>query len=119
MFHNLPNFFTVIRLLLTPFILEALWKFQFRKALVLVLIAGATDALDGYLARQFGWTTRLGAYLDPIADKLLLVSVYIMLGVDRAIPYWLVWVVLGRDVLILAMVGIAFARQRSITGSYA
>jgi cardiolipin synthase (CMP-forming) len=74
-----------------------------------VFIAGATDALDGYLARRFGWATRLGAYLDPIADKLLLVSVYSMLGVDQAIPYWLVWLVLGRDILILAMVGIAFA----------
>ena len=89
--------------------IQALWHAEFHRALVLVFIAGATDAIDGYLARRFEWTTAIGAYLDPIADKLLLVSVYIMLGVDRAIPYWLVWLVLGRDVLILAMVGIAFA----------
>jgi cardiolipin synthase (CMP-forming) len=92
-----------------PFVIVALRDLDLHRALALVFIAGATDALDGYLARRFGWATRLGAYIDPIADKLLLVSVYIMLGVDQAIPYWLVWLVLGRDILILAMVGIAFA----------
>lgn len=109
LFRYLPNFFTIVRLILIPFVIQALRDLEFHRALVLVFIAGATDAMDGYLARRFEWTTRLGAYLDPIADKLLLVSVYVMLGVGRAIPYWLVWLVLGRDVLILAMVGIAFA----------
>ena len=108
LFRYLPNFFTVVRLILIPFVIQALWDVAFHRALVLVFIAGATDAIDGYLARRFEWTTQLGAYLDPIADKLLLVSVYVMLGIDRAIPYWLVWLVLGRDILILAMVGIAF-----------
>jgi cardiolipin synthase len=101
---NLPNLLTIGRLLLVPFVIRNLWTCNFRLALTLVFVAGGTDAVDGYLARHFNWTTRLGAYLDPIADKLLLVSVYVMLAVDRAVPVWLVWLVLGRDVLILAMV---------------
>ena len=63
--------------------------------------------MDGYLARRFAWTSKLGAYLDPIADKLLLMSSYAALGFQGAIPVWLMWVVLGRDALILAMVAIA------------
>ncbi len=81
-----------------------LWLRDFRLALALVFIAGTTDAVDGFLARHFHWTTQVGAYLDPIADKLLLVSVYVMLAVDAAVPVWLVGLVLGRDALILAMV---------------
>lgn len=104
MFLNLPNLLTIGRLILVPFVIRALWLRDFRLALVLVFVAGVTDSVDGFLARHFKSTTRLGAYLDPIADKLLLVSVYVMLGVDAVVPGWLVGIVLGRDVLILAMV---------------
>ena len=77
-------------------------------ALALVFIAGVTDGIDGYLARHFAWTSRLGAYLDPIADKLLLVSLYIVLGMRGVVPLWLMWLVLGRDVVILGMIAFAF-----------
>ena len=102
-----------------PFVVGALFKRDFRLAIALVFIAGATDALDGYLARRFSWTTRLGAYLDPLADKLLLVGVYIMLAWIGAVPRWLVGLVLGRDVLILGMVAWAwmFTRIRSFPPS--
>ncbi len=90
--------------MMVPFIMWELWVRDFRLALALIFIAGTTDAVDGFLARHFNWTTKVGAYLDPIADKLLLVSVYVMLAVDAAVPVWLVGLVLGRDGLILAMV---------------
>ena len=119
MFLNLPNLLTIGRLVLVPLIVRELWLHDFRLALLLVFIAGATDAVDGFLARRFMWATRLGAYLDPIADKALLVSVYVMLAVDGVVPVWLVGLVLGRDVLILAMVawGWFVARVRSFPPS--
>ena len=107
LFRNLPNLLTGIRLVLVPFILSALWNGGYRRALLLLWVAGVTDGLDGYLARRFNWTSRIGAYLDPIGDKLLLVSVYLTLGLRSVIPGWLMWLVLGRDALILSMVAIA------------
>lgn len=70
---------------------------------------GLTDALDGYLARRFGWESKLGAYLDPIADKLLMTTLFVCFAVAGMAPRWLTGVVIGRDVLILAMVAIAMA----------
>lgn len=91
-----------------PFLALAIIHGEFREAAVLVLVAGVTDALDGFLARGFGWVTKMGAYLDPVADKLLLVTSYLALGSRGIVPEWLVWLVLGRDAVILAMVGAAF-----------
>lgn len=87
--------------------MRSLWTLDYRSALLLIFVAGATDALDGYLARRFDCTSRLGAYLDPIGDKLLLVSVYVTLGLRGGVPRWLMWLVLGRDALILGMVAFA------------
>lgn len=85
-----------------------LWVGDYRRSMVLLFVAGATDALDGYLARRFDWTSRLGAYLDPVGDKLLLVSVYVTLGLRETVPVWLMGLVLGRDALILGLVAVAF-----------
>ena len=68
---------------------------------VLFLIAGLSDAADGYLAKRFGWHTELGTYLDPIADKALLVSIYVTLGFTNHLPVWLVIAVVSRDILIV------------------
>jgi cardiolipin synthase len=108
LFRNLPNLLTVLRLILVPVIIRALCVDDFKQALLLVFVAGASDALDGYLARRFHWESRTGAYIDPIGDKLLLVSLYVTLGLRGVIPAWLMWLILGRDVLILGMVAIAF-----------
>lgn len=70
-------------------------------ALALFLIAGASDGLDGFLARHFGWTSRLGAILDPIGDKLLMVAVFLVLGIKSYLPWWLVSIVILRDVVII------------------
>ena len=109
MFRNLPNLFTATRLALVPWIARAVLGGQFRAALALTLIAGLTDAVDGYLARRFAWTSRIGAWLDPVADKVLLVTLFVVLGWTGAMPWWLVALVFARDVAILAMVAGALA----------
>lgn len=74
---------------------------RYTAALVLFAVAGISDALDGFLAKRFGWTSRLGAILDPLADKALLVSTYLALGWLGLIPWWLVAVVIIRDAVIV------------------
>ena len=110
---------TALRLALTPFVV---WRFlagDCRGAAVILLIAGLTDGVDGLLARGTNQVTRTGAYLDPIADKLLLVSVYISLGIVHIVPRWLVSLVVGRDVLILSMalIALVFTRHRDFPPS--
>lgn len=97
------NLFTLVRLLLTPFVAAAILQANYGRAIVLFAVAGVTDAIDGFLARRFEGPTRVGAYFDPIADKILLSAIYISLGVVQAIPWWVVGVVFGRDAVILAM----------------
>jgi cardiolipin synthase len=80
---------------------------SYRQALALLAVAGLTDGLDGFAARRLGCVTRFGASMDPIADKVLLVTVYLSLGAAGLIPGWLVWIVVGRDVAILAVAGLA------------
>jgi cardiolipin synthase (CMP-forming) len=94
-------------MLLTPLIAWSISHHQCAWALGLMFTSGVTDAADGYLARRYRWQSRLGGYLDPIADKLLLVTVYISLGIAGLVPRWLVALVVGRDVIILAMVAAA------------
>ena len=97
-----PNQLTLLRLLfIAPVIIFILYG-HYRTAFVLVLIAGGSDGLDGLLARRLGQQTTLGTYLDPIADKLLLSSSFVALGMAGQIPLWLVILVLSRDVIILA-----------------
>lgn len=99
---DIPNMITFLRLLLVPPIVGCLLLDQYGLALVLFVVAGVSDALDGFLAKRFGWTSRLGGLLDPIADKLLLVSCYLALTWQGLIPVWLTLVVIGRDLVILA-----------------
>ena len=104
----LPNIISVVRILLVAPTMYFLWQQQFHLALILFLIAGISDGLDGFLARRFGWQTRLGTYLDPIGDKLLLIGCYLLLGMLKIVPLWLVLLVIGRDILIV--VGAALYR---------
>src|SRR2546427_6701349 len=73
-------------------------------AFILFLAAGLSDAVDGFLAKRFGMTSEFGSYLDPLADKALIVSIYIALGVSDALPRWLVILVVSRDIMIVAAV---------------
>ncbi len=104
---HIPNLLTALRLALTPFALWAILEGDYRRALVILAVAGATDALDGLAARSLHAYSRLGAYLDPIADKLLLSGSYVALGLHGTVPMWMLWLVLGRDLLILILVAIA------------
>jgi cardiolipin synthase len=116
---NLPNLFTLVRLFLAPFIARAILSGSYGQAIVLFFIAGVSDAIDGFLARRLDESTSLGAYFDPIADKILLSVIYLSLGAAGAIPWWMVGVVLGRDVFILAMAcyGLLFTSVRKFPPS--
>lgn len=87
---------------------------RMQTAFLLFLIAGISDALDGYLAKRFGWQTELGAYLDPLADKALLVSIYVVLGLFSHIPAWLVLAVVSRDILIVGAILLSWMMARPV-----
>lgn len=98
---QIPNIITVIRIISIVPICWLLWKAVYVPALLLLVLAGLSDALDGYLARRYGWFTRLGAVLDPVADKLFVVSVFLVFGLQGSLPWWLVALVIGRDIVIV------------------
>ncbi len=98
---NIPNIITVFRIFLVPVIIWLIIDDDMKLAFCVFLLAGISDALDGFLAKRFRWQTELGAYLDPIADKVLLVSIYIVLGLFSHLPVWLVIAVVTRDILIV------------------
>lgn len=98
---NLPNTLTVFRVLLIPAFVIFIINHSFGWALVTFAIAGITDGLDGLLARLTHQKTELGAYLDPIADKLLIISAYLALAIVEVLPGWLSVIVITRDVIIL------------------
>ncbi|MBN8969610.1 MAG: CDP-alcohol phosphatidyltransferase family protein [Rhizobiales bacterium] len=98
---NLPNLITLGRILLVPMIVWAIASSQMTVAFVLFVVAGVSDAVDGFLAKHFDMATDLGAMLDPVADKALLVSIYVALGITGDIPRWLVILVVSRDLMIV------------------
>jgi len=104
---NLPNLITVARILMVPVVVWAIAQRQMQIAFLLFLAAGVSDAVDGFLAKRFGMASELGAHLDPLADKALIVSIYVALGITEAIPRWLVILVVSRDILIVG--GVMFA----------
>ena len=98
----LPNLITVARLAAVPVLMWWLLDGQFYNAMLLFLFMGISDALDGYLAKSFNWQTTLGSYLDPAADKFMLICAYISLGAINLLPHWLVFIVILRDVALLS-----------------
>lgn len=102
---NAANLFTLVRLAAVPFAVQAILLEEHGRALAIVLAAGLTDAVDGALARRFGMATSVGAYLDPIVDKLFLSAIYISLAAVSSVPWWLVIEIFSRDFLILALCG--------------
>ena len=97
---TIPNLITLTRILLTPLFIIFLIQGRYRQALAILLLAGVSDLADGLIARWWQQKSRLGAYLDPLADKLLMCGSFLTLGISRAIPSWLTVVVLSRDVII-------------------
>jgi cardiolipin synthase len=98
---TIPNLITLGRILLVPVVVWAIASNAMWVAFVLFLAAGVSDAVDGFLAKRFDMTSELGAYLDPLADKALIVSIYLTLGINGEIPRWLVILVVSRDILIV------------------
>lgn len=99
---DIPNAICVMRILLVAPILWVLAERRFGLALLLVCIAGFSDALDGFLAKRFNWRSYLGGLLDPLADKLLLVTLFLALAWLKLVPEWLAAVVIGRDIIIVS-----------------
>ena len=97
----IPNIITMVRLLLVPVIVATIGQGNWILAFVCFSVAGISDAVDGTIARRFAMQTELGSYLDPIADKALLVSIFVMLSVVGLIPGWVAIMVVSRDIMIV------------------
>ncbi|PIP79729.1 MAG: hypothetical protein COW84_08960 [Gammaproteobacteria bacterium CG22_combo_CG10-13_8_21_14_all_40_8] len=111
---NLPNLITLTRLILLIPLAYFLYYRSYQQALIVFIVAGVSDGLDGILARSFHWTSRFGAIADPIADKLLMLVSYSFLAFQNILPMWLLMLVVGRDVLIVAGAWHLKHLQRSI-----
>ncbi len=111
---SIPNLVTLGRILLVPVVIWAITAGEMRIAFILFVAAGISDAVDGFLAKRFGMTTELGAYLDPLADKAMLVSIYVALGIIEAIPRWLVILVVSRDIMIVSAVMLAWLVHKPV-----
>jgi cardiolipin synthase len=98
---NIPNFISLARLFSVPVLVWAVSDGRMMLAFWLFVAAGISDAVDGFIAKRFNFTTKLGSFLDPLADKALLVSIYIVLGIENHLPTWLVILVVWRDLLIV------------------
>ena len=105
---------TLLRFALVPFIVYALLSLEIGWALAGIVVAGVSDAVDGFVARRFNQHSELGAYLDPMADKLLLVSVFLVLGYMGELPLWLVILAVSRDALIIGGVLLATIMARPV-----
>jgi cardiolipin synthase (CMP-forming) len=99
---SIPNLITLGRIILVPIVVWAITSGEMLAAFCLFLMAGTSDAVDGFLAKRFHMASELGAYLDPLADKALIVSIYVALGISRALPIWLVILVVSRDIMIIS-----------------
>jgi cardiolipin synthase len=111
---SIPNIITLARILMVPVIVWAIAAGQMAAAFVLFFIAGVSDAVDGYLAKRFNMRSEIGALLDPLADKALLVSIYVALGIAAEIPRWIVILVVSRDIIIVGAVMVSWFLDRPI-----
>jgi len=111
---TLPNLITGLRIILAPIFVIYLIRDDFPTALVIFIIAGVSDGADGLIARVFNQRSKLGSYLDPLADKILLVAAFVVLTVRHFIPPWLTVMAISRDILILLGVLILFLNRMDI-----
>jgi cardiolipin synthase len=111
---NIPNIITLGRIILVPIVVWAIASNQMEIAFAVFVVAGVSDAVDGFLAKRFNMTSELGALLDPLADKALLVSIYIALGIWGAIPRWIVILVVSRDIMIVSAVIVSWLFDKPV-----
>jgi cardiolipin synthase len=121
---TIPNIITLIRILLTPLFIIFLIQGQYPKALAVFILAGVSDLADGLIARTWHQKSRLGSYLDPLADKVLMATSFVTLSIYKVIPSWLTVVVLSRDValglgvLIFRLADIPLMVRPSVAGKW-
>lgn len=101
MLRHLPNLISILRILLVPPVAWLMLQGRFGESLLLFVVAGVSDGVDGFLAKHFGWTSRLGSILDPLADKLLLSVSFLTLAWLGHLPLWLAALILLRDLIIV------------------
>jgi cardiolipin synthase len=106
---SFPNLLTLLRLSFIPFVVSSILDGRYEIAFVLFVLAGVTDALDGVFARSLGQRTKLGEYLDPIADKLLISTLFLVLAATHRIPWRVTVIVFGRDLIILVVCAVVYA----------
>ena len=111
---NIPNLITLGRIILVPIVVWAIASSQMEIAFAVFIVAGVSDAVDGFLAKRLNMTSELGALLDPLADKALLVSIYIALGIWGAIPRWIVILVVSRDLMIVSAVIVSWLFDKPV-----
>jgi cardiolipin synthase len=109
-----PNIISLARLLSVPLIVWLLLEQAYGTAFAAFVAAGVSDGIDGFLAKRYGWQTQLGSFLDPLADKALLVSIYVALGMQGYLPSWLVILVVSRDIMIVGAVLLSFFLGHSL-----
>ena len=111
---SVPNLITLFRILLVPLTIWLIVTGQYLPAFLVFVIAGISDGIDGFVAKKFNQVTELGAYLDPLADKLLLVSIYVALGTLELMPPLLVITVVSRDVMIIGAVILSWVLDKPV-----
>jgi len=110
----LPNFITVGRIVLVPVVVWSIASGNMLLAFWLFVAAGASDAVDGFLAKRLNAQSEFGAYLDPLADKALLMSIYVTLGIEGLLPRWVVIAVVSRDIMIMGAVILTWVMNKPI-----
>ena len=108
---NIPNVITLLRIVLVPVFIRFILKGNYTAALWIFFAAGVSDALDGFIAKRFNFCTRLGAFLDPLADKVLLISSVVVFARAGCLPTWLALTIIARDVVIVGGAGAFYLRS--------
>jgi cardiolipin synthase len=111
---NIPNFITLARMLMTPLAVMMIISQRFLPAFLIFILAGVSDAIDGFIAKNFNLRTELGAYLDPLADKALLISIYVSLAIYAGLSAWIAITVVSRDVMIVVAVLISWLLDKPV-----
>jgi cardiolipin synthase len=111
---NIPNTVTVARIVLVPFVVWAITAGRYQLAFWLFVVAGISDAVDGFLAKRLGAQSELGAHLDPLADKALLMSIYVTLAIVQLLPLWVVIAVVSRDIMIMGAVVVSWIVEKPL-----
>ena len=111
---TIPNLITIARLILVPLVVAMIGQAQWATAFILFVTAGISDGVDGFIAKRFNMRSELGAYMDPVADKALLVSIYVSLSVTGVLPGWVAIVVVSRDAMIVAAIIVSWLMGRPV-----